>query len=210
MDDIGFFVRVNAYEGYEEKIRMLVTCSDYRSVFAVRHMGKQGENMHYHIIIVTRIQPQAFRVRMKKIFDKGKGNEHMSIKRFDGCEDTYAYCFHEDEAELLVHEGVSSDLIARARQRNEAVQLQIKDSKAKASWTLEEDCVQHFKDWPYIPSEREVADRLVRIALDKGKYVPNPFLARQIICNIRFRLCDGDLSKEDIVVRSIVERIVPQ
>lgn len=209
MDTIGFFIRVNAYESYEEKIRMLATTADYRSVFAVRHKGKKGENVHYHIIIVTRVQPQAFRVRMKKIFDQGKGNEHMSIKRFDGNEDTYAYCFHEDEAAIIVREGISDELLERAAQRNDVVQKQVAEAKQKASWTLEEDCVNYFKDWAHIPTEREVADRLVRIAFDRGKYVPNPYLARQIIANVRFKLCDGDLKKEDIVVRSIVDRIIP-
>lgn len=209
MDTIGYFVRVQAYENYEEKIRLLHLATDYTSVFAVRHKGKKGENVHYHMIIVTRVQPQAFRVRMKKLFDKGKGNEHMSIKRFDGSEDAYAYCFHEDVAEVIVREGVSDDLLARARERNDAVQKQVAEAKEKASWTLEEDCVQYFKNYPHIPTEREVADRLVRIAFDRGKYVPNPYLARQIIANVRFKLCDGDLTKEDTVVRSIVDRIVP-
>jgi len=209
MDSIGFFIRVNAYEGYEEKIHMLATNQDYKSVFAVRHQGKKGENVHYHIIVTTRVQPQAFRVRMKKIFDQGKGNEHMSIKRFDGCEDTYAYCFHEDVATIIVREGISDELIDRARQRNDEVQRQVADAKQKASWTLEEDCINYFKEWTHIPTDREVADRLVRIAFDRNKYVPNPYLARQIIANVRFKLCDGDLNKEDQVVRSIVDRIVP-
>lgn len=209
MDTIGFFIRVQAYESYEEKIKLLHLTSDYKSVFAVRHKGKKGENEHYHIIISTRVQPQAFRVRMKKIFDKGKGNEHMSIKRFDGNEDTYAYCFHEDVAEIIVREGISDELIARARERNEAVQKQVTEAKEKASWTLEEDCINYFKEWSHIPTEREVADRLVRIAFDRNKYVPNPYLARQIISNVRFKLCDGDLTKEDAVVRSIVDRIIP-
>lgn len=209
MDSIGYFIRVNAYESYEERIKMLHLSPDYRSVFAVRHRGKKGENEHYHIIIVTSVKAQALRVRMKKVFDKGKGNEHMSIKRYDGSEDAYAYCFHEDEAELLVRHGVSDELIARARERNDAVQKQVAEAKEKASWTLEEDCVQWFKEWTHVPSEREVADRLVRLAFERGKYVPNPYLARQIIANVRFKLCDGDLTKEDAVVRSIVDRIIP-
>lgn len=209
MDSLGYFVRVQALETYREKITMLTASDDYKVVFAVKHKGKTGENEHYHFIIVTNVAPQAFRVRMKKVFDKGKGNEHMSIKRYDGSEDAYAYCFHEDSAELLVRKGVSDDLLERARQRNSAVQDQIAESKKKASWTLEEDAIQYFKDWTRSPTEREVAERLVRIAFDRNKYVPNPYLARQIIANVRFKLCDGDITKEDQVVRSIVDRICP-
>lgn len=210
MDSIGYFVRVQALEGHAERIGMLVANDDYKVVFAVKHKGKSGENEHYHIIIVTNVAPQAFRVRMKKVFDKGKGNAYMSIKRYDGSEDAYAYCFHEDVAELLVRKGVSDELIERARSRNQAVQAEIAEAKKKASWTLEEDAIEYFKKFPDVPTERQVCEQLVRIAFDRGKYVPNPYLARQIIANVRFKLCDGDMKKEDAVVRSIVDRIIPQ
>lgn len=210
MDSIGYFVRVQSMEGHREKIQMLTANEDYKVVFAVKHKGKTGENEHYHIIIVTGVAPQAFRVRMKKVFDKGKGNAYMSIKRYDGSEDAYAYCFHEDVAELVVRKGVTDELIERAQQRNKQVQEQISESKQKASWTLEQDAIEYFKDRTQVPSEREVAERLVRIAFDRNKYVPNPYLARQIIANVRYKLCDGDLTKEDQVVRSIVDRIIPQ
>lgn len=210
MDNIGYFVRVQAMEGHMERVTMLQNQTDYRVVFAVKHKGKSGENEHYHIIIVTSVAPQAFRVRMKKVFDGGKGNAYMSIKRYDGSEDAYAYCFHEDVAELVCRKGVSDDLITRAQQRNKQVQEQIKDAKQKASWTLEQDAIEYFKEWTHVPTDRQVAERLVRIAFDRNKYVPNPYLARQIIANVRFKLCDGDLTKEDQVVRSIVDRIVPE
>lgn len=209
MDRLGYFIRVQAFEGHAERVQMLTAVDDYKVVFAVKHKGKTGENEHYHIIVVTRVEPQAFRVRMKKVFDKGKGNAYMSIKRYDGSEDAYAYCFHEDDYELLVRKGVSDELIERAKARNEAVQAQVGDAKKKASWTLEEDTLEYFKKWDRLPSEREVADRLVRLAFDKGKYVPNPYLARSIVANVRFKLCDGDVTQEDIVVRSIVDKIFP-
>lgn len=210
MDSLGYFVRVQALEGHREKITMLTANTDYKVVFAVKHKGKQGENEHFHIIVVTNVAPQAFRVRMKKVFDGGKGNAYMSIKRYDGSEDAYAYCFHEDVAELVERKGVTDELIARAKQRNVDVQQEISEAKKKASWTLEEDAIEYFKNWDRIPTEREVAERLVRIAFDRNKYVPNPYLARQIIANVRFKLCDGDVTKEDAVVRSIVDRIIPQ
>lgn len=210
MDSLGYFVRVQAMEDHRERITMLQANEDYKVVFAVKHKGKTGENEHFHLIIVTSVAPQAFRVRMKKVFDKGKGNAYMSIKRYDGCEDAYAYCFHEDVAELVCRKGVSDEFIERAKQRNLQVQSEVAEAKKKASWTLEEDTIEYFKEWTIVPSERQVAERLVRIAFDRNKYVPNPYLARQIIANVRFKLCDGDLTKEDHVVRSIVDRIIPQ
>lgn len=210
MDTIGFCVRLQALEGYREKIVMLASQEDYRVVFSVRHTGKKGDNPHYHIVIVTNVKSQAFRVRMKKIFADGKGNEHMSIKRYDGDTKAFSYCYHETGVEEFVRKGITDDQIRQFKEQNAQIRKEVDKAKDKASWTLEQDCIEAFKEWQIVPTERDVADRLVRLAFERGKYVPNPYLARQIIANIRFKLCDGDLTKEDQVVRSIVDRIIPQ
>ena len=77
-------MRVDALEGYVDKLRSIPLCLDYKSMVAVRHTGNKGENPHYHFVIQTQVAGQAFRVRMRKIFDQGKGNGHMSIKPWDG------------------------------------------------------------------------------------------------------------------------------
>lgn len=209
MDTIGYCMRLQALEGYREKITMLAACDEYRVVFSVRHTGKKNDNPHYHVVIVTSVKAQAFRVRMKKIFADGRGNEHMSIKRYDGDIKAFSYCYHETGVEEFVRKGLTDDQIREFKEKNASIKKEVDKAKDKASWTLEQDCIDYFKEWTHVPTDREVADRLVRIAFERGKYVPNPFLARQIIANVRYKLCDGDLTKEDNVVRSIVDRIVP-
>ena len=71
---------VDARDGYAEKMLMLKSVTDYEAIVAIKHKGASGENPHYHMVVRTHIKDQAFRVRMRKVFDQGKGNGHMSIQ----------------------------------------------------------------------------------------------------------------------------------
>ena len=44
MEFEGFCVRVQAMDGYAEKMRMLAQVSDYLAIVAVKHRGSTGEN----------------------------------------------------------------------------------------------------------------------------------------------------------------------
>lgn len=207
MDTYGYCVRVDALEGYAEKIRMLQICEDYRSIVAVRHKGRGGENPHYHLVIRTQVKSQAFRVRLKKIFDQGKGNGHMSIKPWDGCNDAISYMFHEDDnAELLIQHNVSDETIVEARQRNEQVQREIAKAKERASWKLIDEVYEQFKgkDTPY---DVDIAKAIVLTAFRSGKYVPNDFLVKSMVRQIQFRLLEGDVTKEEAYAEYIADKI---
>lgn len=209
MEMLGYCVRVDAREGYAEKIRMLPTCTDYLSIVSVKHKGTKGENPHYHLVIRTGIRQQAFRVRLKKIFDQGKGNGHMSIKPWDGCIDAISYLFHEDEsAELLVCHNVSDETIAQARSRNAEVQREMEKAKERASWTLEEQVYNHYvgQDMDWI-SDEQVATELILIAFRSGKYMPNDYLLKAMVRRVRFRLLGGDVTLEEQYARSLAENI---
>jgi len=197
MDNIGYCVRVDALDGYLEKIQMLHACSDYKSIVAVKHHGSKGENQHYHLVIQTQVQSQAFRVRMRKIFDAGKGNGHMSIKPWDGNNDALAYLFHEDEESvLLVQHNVSDETIATCRARNREVAALVNASKSKASWLLEEVVFQQLKDIPFVP-EATIGQQLILSALRNGKYVPQPWHIKAMTHRIQFRKLEGFEEKEE-------------
>lgn len=197
MDNIGFCVRVDALDGYQDKILMLHTCTDYKSIVAMKHRGSKGENQHYHLVIQTQVQSQAFRVRMRKVFDAGKGNGHMSIKPWDGNNDALAYLFHEDEESvLLVQHNVSDETIAKCRARNREVSALVNASKSKASWLLEEVVFQQLKDIPYV-CEADIGQQLILAALRHGKYVPQPWHVKAMTHRIQFRKLEGSEEKEE-------------
>jgi len=197
MDTVGYCVRVDALDGYREKLPMLQTCLDYKSIVAVKHNGSKGENPHFHFVVQTSVASQAFRVRMRKIFDAGKGNGHMSIKPWDGNNDALSYLFHEDpESDLLIQYNVSDETIALCKQRNRQVTALVNASKAKASWLLEEVVFDEIKNIPYM-SEADIGQRLILSALRHGKYVPQPWLIKAMTSRIQFRKLEGHEEKEE-------------
>jgi len=182
--------------------------ADYLSVVCVEHRGATKENPHYHLVIRTAVKDQAFRVRMKKIFDKGKGNGHMSIKPWDGCNDAIAYLFHEDDnASLVLQHGVSDETIAEARQRNQQVQREVAKAKERASWKLEDEVYEMFAKGRVDVYPERIAKEIILLALRSGRYMPNDFLLKAMVTRIQFRLLKGDLYREEQFADAIVTRL---
>ena len=201
-------MRVQAMDDYPERIRMLSTVTDYLAIVAVKHRGASGENEHYHVVLKTSVKDQAFRVRMKKVFDKGKGNAHMSIKPWDGNIDALSYLFHEDEkAPLLVQHNVTDETIEKARERNREVHVKMEAAKQRASWTIEQELLESYIKTKQSPDLHEIARDIVLHALRMDKYVPNDFLLKAMASKIQFKLLKGDLNREHIFASDYVARV---
>lgn len=208
MEFEGFCVRVQAMDGYAEKMRMLSKTADYQAIVAVRHRGASGENEHYHMVVKTQVKDQAFRVRMKKVFDKGKGNAHMSIKTWDGNIDAISYLFHEDgDARPIVQHNVSDETIEKARERNREVQTKMEEAKKRASWTIEEELLESYRQRKVKPDLHTIAKDIVLHALRKDKYVPNDFLLKAMASKLLFKLQEADLDREEEFAISYISRV---
>lgn len=213
MDYIGYCVRVDAMEGYAQKIPMLKVYQDFESMVVVRHQGQTKENPHYHLVIKTNVKDQAFRVRLRKIFDAGKGNAHMSIKSWDGKLEAISYLFHEDPDAVLVEQhNVSDETIAQARIINRNVQQMVTDAKTKASWRAEDIVYQELMEerkkrpnakWP----DESIATDLILTCLRAGKYTPQPWLIKAMTERIQFRLLDGVEEDECRLANRLARRI---
>jgi len=180
--------------------------TDYEAIVAVKHKGSKGDNIHYHLVVKTHVKDQAFRVRLRKVFNQGKGNEHMSIKPWDGNIDAISYLFHEegDETPMLEQYNVSDETIAKAKARNNEVRAQVSKAKERASWRLEDEVMAKVTD-QY--TEDDIARELIRTALNNNKYIPNDFLLRAMTQRIRFRMLDGDVDAEDAFIGHIIQRV---
>lgn len=199
MDSVGYCLRVDAIDGYREKIMLLPACQDYKSIVAVKHHGSTGENPHFHLVVQTEVASQAFRVRMRKIFDQGKGNGHMSIKPWDGNNDAISYFFHEDpDAVLVLQHNVSDQTITQCKERNRNVQALVATAKSKASWRLEEVVYnQLVTEKLKFAADFQIGERIILTALRNGSYVPQPWLMRSMVTRIQFRMLNGDLNQEE-------------
>lgn len=198
MEYNGYCVRVQAHEGYGDKIRMLPANADYTSIVAMRHKGTSGENAHYHLVVATQVRDQAFRVRLKKLFTEGSGNQHMSIKTWDGNIDAISYLFHEDPTgPLFLQHNVSDETIAKARARNNEVQTKVAAAKERASWRIEEEVLSFYRENHLMPDQYKIARDIVLYACRHDKYVPNDFLLKAMVNKIQFKLLDGNLKDEE-------------
>jgi len=198
--DWGYCIRVNAYDGYLQKASAMVLA--YNWVAGMAHRGdRKDPNPHYHFVIKTALEDGTIRKRMKLIFDQGKGNGHMSIRKWDGNIDAVSYLFHEDpDAALTFRRGVTDEYITDARNRNKRVQVEVTKARGKASWTLEEDVMKQMDmTRAHTYGARDIAKMIYLTALRNGKYAPNDFLCRSMVKKILFRICDGDVKEEEAI-----------
>lgn len=209
----GHCVRVDARDGYLDKISALAICPDYTSMIAVKHLGKSKENPHYHLVVKTQVKDQAFRVRMKKVFDMGKGNQHMSIKPWDGSIDAISYLFHEDDTDdvIVCRKNITDETIAKAKERNRDVKTKIEAAKERASWKLEETLYQHIMSTTptrtNVWGEHDLAKELVLLALRNDKYVPNDYQLKAMVTKLKFRLLKGNVRDEEEFATNYVNRV---
>lgn len=199
METVGYCVRVQALEGYSQKIQFAMSLQ-YDNIIAVKHRGEKRENPHYHIVVRTDIQQQAFRKRMKTLFPDGKGNEHMSIKSWDGNDKALSYLFHEEttdkEAELILVKGITDERLEHFRNMNLNIQEEVVKAKSKSSHLLWETALKHFKQHPP-ESHRHVAHYMILDALRNDKYVPQLWLLKAMTYKVMFLLQNGDVKHEE-------------
>jgi len=218
METVGYCLRLQALEGYREKITTMTLVEDYTALLAIKHDGNTKENPHYHIVIRTKVKDQAFRVRMKKTFPDGKGNGHMSMKAWDGRDEAFSYLFHElepDEKEqIIASKGLDEARIQELRTLNNNIKTKVKEAAKKASWTLEEDAYTHFRALlpehykvRELPQEVDIGSFMILHALRAGKYPPQAWLVRAMTARVLFRLVEGNEEHEQQYARKIASNI---
>jgi len=217
MEYNGYCVRINAHEGYGDKIRMLPANTDYEAIAGVLHKGAKGENPHYHLVIKTQVRDQALRVRLRKIFAEGKGNSHMSIKAWDGNIDAISYLFHENpEGQLFLNYNIPEETVQKARARNIEVQDKMEKAKERASYKIEEELLQIYRqrqataerrDQQIVLSEMDIAKDIILHALRRDKYIPNDFLLKSMARKIQFKLLNGDDNDEELFAKRLISTV---
>lgn len=194
-------MRIAALEGYLDKVRALNYVEDYTSMIGVSHQGKKKP--HYHLVIRTHVKPEAFRARMKKVFNSAKGNENMAISPWDGNIKALSYLFHEITAEIPSHsiiilrKEISDETIADMRALNETIQNEVKKAKSKASWTIEQELLDEYRKKKIKPHVYVIAKDIMLHAWRNDKYAPNDFLLKAMANKIAFKLLDGNLGNEE-------------
>lgn len=208
----GYAIRIQAYEGYLDKLKAMAQA--YNWICAISHKGDKKEpNPHYHIVIKSTLEDGTIRKRLKVLFDKGKGNEHMSLKKWDGNLKAISYLFHEDpDGELLISRGLTEEYILQARNLNKMTLVEVAKAKGKASWTLEEDVIkeleregktfQHITNW-------DIARRMYLIALRNGKYPPTKWTCIGMTQRVMFHFAEGKPDLENDLAQRFAADVFP-
>lgn len=218
MDYIGYCIRVDAIDGYADKLPSLKLYDDFSSIIGVKHQGATKENPHYHFVIRTNVRDQAMRVRLRKIFNQGKGNAHMGMKAWDGQMGAISYLFHEDpDAVVVLRHNISDDTIAEAKKMNRLVQQLVTDNKLKASWRAEEIVYEEIVrqrtkradagEREVSLSDTQIGQRILLTCLRTGKYTPQPWLVRAMVQRIQFKLLNGHEEDEEAFAMRLARNI---
>lgn len=182
-----YCVRLNYHEGYLEKVQEEFTTTDYSFVLAVEHHGREGSNKHYHLVLTTFRKPQAFRVRLKTLFTKAKGNAHLSIKSWDESDNALSYLFHEDTKDhttpIIVNSNLSDTAIAGLKNKNIKVKEKIGDNSPSAV------CTKIYNDFvksrSTLPDHRDIAYAIYTYYYDVGSWQPNKYQVERYIKHIQ-------------------------
>jgi len=205
----GYCLSIDSkYDGYLDLVKRLGEVEDYIRILGVSHKGDSADpNPHWHIVIATECKEKAFRKRMKNVFDKGKGNGHMSLKPWDGRVEAYSYMFHEDaeNADIVINKGHSEEDISKYISMNNKVQVLVNEAKKKASYRLEALALEYFKREDVSnPGMAEVAYKIMEIALDNDMYPPSDWHLKAMAIKVSYTLSNGE--HRHYLIDSIVKR----
>lgn len=167
-----FALRLDDRTGYREMMYEFFKTDRFKKVVIVKHTGKTGENLHYHGIIECDYKQQALRVQLKKVFNLGRGNGHMSLKLWDGSKNAVAYMFHEEGHEIVTHFGFSDKYVKECYEINEKIQEDITKNTPNQ---ICQEVIRILGDKMDVRNSRLIVYTIWDILKAKGQWYPNKY-----------------------------------
>ncbi|WP_445772280.1 hypothetical protein [Rheinheimera sp.] len=210
---IQLAIRLNMFEGYEEKLSFFTPGETFESVYGIRHQGKAKNNPHIHFAVESWVSEQTLRARIAKIFDNQKGNKNLSVKHWDGDETYIQYTLKELKdyahlSEVLVVNSRTGGFLAvgtleQLHARSRLVANEIKEN------TPTKICLKIAEQ--IIESEIRITDfeifrQICIYLMTKGKFLPNKFQSERWIIQVKVCIAQirdgrsgGTKSQEDVI-----------
>jgi len=191
--EFGYCIRIDERVGYSDKLPALALNNDITHLVVVKHKGKTRENPHFHLVMRAFIKLPALRAKLRKVFDNGKGNGHMSIKAWDYKEDALSYLFHEEEVNTtLVLKGWNEQDVQGWKTRNIQVQKDAQGASYKAV-DLAIMQIESSADERYEVIEDEyIFDVIMGCIRDTKLHWPNKFQMRHYIDQVKKEIAQRD------------------
>jgi hypothetical protein len=194
--EFGYCIRIDERAGYIEKIPGLALYTEITHLVVVKHRGRSRENPHFHLVVRAFIKLPALRAKLRKIFDNGKGNGHMSIKAWDYKEEALSYLFHEEEVDTpLLLKGWSDQEVSGWKARNTQVQKDSQGASYKAVdlaiMQLERDLNGSAASWEVIEDEY-IFNVIMGCIRDTKLHWPSKFQMRHYIDQVKKEIAQRD------------------
>jgi len=155
----SWFVRVDYPRAeVDAKMKLILGWIDLEKVLGVFHIGKTGENPHFHMILTLKseLQKQSLDTRFKNMFSV-KGSQYSS-KPWDGKAGAGSYLFHEDKHDIVVNRGYSVEDLAEFKRLNEEVKKVVEVNKERGTGRAVQRIIDKASsDW----TRRQIFDEIM-------------------------------------------------
>jgi len=191
--EYNYAIRIQALDGYDNIIQTFFRGENFTSTIRVHHTGKNRNNPHYHLLVVTDLTQKQLRYQINKELTKAKGNKHISIKNWDGKVRAVAYLFHEDTSPDMIHgPKFPDDFIDEAMKMNEMIKIEM--DKNKVSKVCDEATL-YFATFTKKVTEPMIFSWLYDRYQKTGQWMPNRYQFERYITRIRANLAGDDKAK---------------
>jgi len=178
-----YVLRLQACDGYRQKFDNVFT-DRFSRILGVPHTGRKGDNPHYHFAFTCDYKQNTLREYLKKHFDQGKGNRHLSIKKWDGDPKACSYLFHEG-TETIIRRGFTDEEIESFKLINENIKQAIKKN---APAQIVTDATEHFAGQD--PTHQDLFKWIMIRLRANGDWLPNKYQMERWIMRIQANLKD--------------------
>jgi len=197
------------------KQKLLMLGVELETALAVHHVGKKGDNPHFHMISThtKEIQKQSWDLKLKKLF--GVSGAQYSSKVWDAnlaTEGAGTYLFHEDpeNAPILLCKNVSAEQIGELKRVATIINKVVEVNRDKAETKIPAKVLAKWNDdgkpqW----GNREIVDYIIRMASQGECYLPkSDFMWKAYIEEIKMKMCDTP-DKLNTFIYCTLDRLFP-
>lgn len=181
-----WFIRVDyPRSALQEKVNKILSWIDLEKALGVFHVGKSGENPHFHMILTLKseLQKQSLDVRFKTLFEV-KGSQYSS-KVWDGAAGAGSYLFHENTDDIVVNRGYLKADIEEFKRLNQEVQKVVELNKERGT----SKSIQRIIDaLPDNPDRKQIFYKIMDEIREGNMYHPG-FRLSAIVDEIFIKKC---------------------
>jgi len=174
---------------------------ELQEIFIIKHMGKNQDNPHFHMALKSTLTTQTLRARLKKYYTC-KGNETLSVKKWDGKDKFIQYCLHEcktlqevnDNLLLNTMPSVGQEELGELLKKHLTMSLIIKENRPKKVMIEIYEKLDMNRGY----TDQCLFQEIMRYYIAKGDWLPNKFQAERYLNYLKMMIAEyRDSTRDD-------------